>query len=172
MTVVSPWPATRVFVSALLSAALLLATGCQNPLPGFPAGAASDPAAKAVVERAAEAHGGLDVYEQVDAAAVSFTGEWLGGVARFQPVLVDAWFRAVSRERYLFRSEDGEPLPHPVVAQRTTAWAGRSGSAGRGRHAGGHRVPRAERRAGGPARDRAGGHGVLGDGGPRRTACS
>ncbi|BAM02598.1 hypothetical protein [Phycisphaera mikurensis] len=108
----------------LLFVSLVAACGCRNPLPAFPGAAASDPAAKAVLERSAEAHGGLDAYERVDGVAVGFAGEWLGGIHRFQPVLVDRGFRQVSRERYVFRDADGEPLPHPVVGQRHDGEAG------------------------------------------------
>ncbi len=60
----------------------------------------------------------MNLYENIDGVAVGYAGEWLGGIAKFQPVLVDKGFRRVSRERYLFRDADGQPLPHPVVGQR------------------------------------------------------
>ena len=103
---------------AALAVLLVLLTGCQNPLPAFPEGSASDPAARAVIERAAEAHGGMEAYRKVEGVAAGFAGEWLNGIQRSQPVLVDRDFRGISRERYVFRDADGEPLPHPVVGQR------------------------------------------------------
>ena len=113
-------PSVGVFTLLLVAWALL--AGCQNPLPTFPTAAASDPSAKAVIERAAEAHGGLEAFRAVEGVAAGFAGEWLDGIHRLQPVLVDRNFRSVSRERYLFRERAGEgenkPLPHPAVGQR------------------------------------------------------
>ena len=124
MTSASPRHPARAAAFVLLATALLLAAGCHNPLPAFPADAASDPAAKAVIERAAAAHGGMETWEDIDAVAVGFGGEWMNDVWKVQPVLVDVDFRKVSRERYLFRDADGQLLPHPVVAQRHDAEGG------------------------------------------------
>ena len=106
---------------ALLTLWLVLSGGCRTPLLTFPKGAASEPAAKAVVERAAEAQGGLEAYRAIGGVAAGFGGGWLGGVDHPGPVLGDDLFRGASRERYVLKGAGGaggEPLPHPVVAQR------------------------------------------------------
>ena len=106
----------------LLTLAVGVAAGCRTP----PVGdlGAEDPAAEAVLARAAEAHGGLDAYRAVGGVAAQVAGSWLGGVDDPGPVLGDDRFRGVSRDRYLLAGPAGSPLPRPVVAQRHDGGSG------------------------------------------------
>lgn len=115
----SPFRGGRALV--LWFALCLVLGGCQHPMPPFPGDSVDAPAARAaraIVERAAEAHGGMQAYDEIQGIAAGFAGKWLGNVHRLQPVLVDRDFRVISQERYLLRTAAGAPLSHPVVGQR------------------------------------------------------
>lgn len=95
---------------------LLGMSGCINPLPTTKA-EESDAQAMALLRESADAHGGLDRYNQLHDIAVSYDGQWLNNVWKFQEVLVDKGYRKASQERVVLRSEHSA---WPVVAQRHT----------------------------------------------------
>lgn len=68
------------------------------------------PAARALLEASAQAHG-VAAFRQIRDLNVSYDGQWHYLVQKLQPVLVDARFRKSSEERLLFGRE-------PVVGQR------------------------------------------------------
>lgn len=68
------------------------------------------PAARALLEASAQAHG-VSAFRQVRDLNVSFDGQWHYLVQKLQPVLVDARFRKTSEERLLLGRE-------PVISQR------------------------------------------------------
>lgn len=63
----------------------------------------STPAARALLEAAARAHG-LAAYRSLIDINVSYDGEWFPAVARLQPILVDSGFRGTSQERIMVRT--------------------------------------------------------------------
>jgi len=97
---------TRLLPIALL----LLLGGCMSR--GIPqtSGNGEQPAARAVLQKSAEAHG-LTAFRQIDDLSVSYAGEWYGLVAKIQPTLIDADFRQGSQERIIFKGG-------PLIAQR------------------------------------------------------
>ena len=91
-------------------ALLLLLGGCTSR--GIPqaTGSGEQPAARAVLQKSAEAHG-LKAFRQIDDISVGYAGEWYGLVSKIQPTLIDANFRRTSQERIIFK--DG-----PLIGQR------------------------------------------------------
>jgi hypothetical protein len=68
------------------------------------------PAARALLEASAQAHG-VAAFRQIRDLNVSYDGQWHFLVQKLQPALVDARFRKTSEERLLFGRE-------PVIGQR------------------------------------------------------
>lgn len=97
---------TRLLPIALL----LLLGGCMSR--GIPqaSGNGEQPAARAVLQKSAEAHG-LTAFRQIDDLSISYAGEWYGLVAKIQPTLIDADFRQGSQERMIFKGG-------PLIGQR------------------------------------------------------
>lgn len=91
-------------------ALLLLLGGCMSR--GIPqaAGSGEQPAARAVLQKSAEAHG-LAAFRQIDDLSVGYAGEWYGLVSKVQPTLIDADFRQGSQERIIFKGG-------PLIGQR------------------------------------------------------
>lgn len=93
----------RPSLTGLLSVALLLLLGgCMSrgiPLAG---GSGEQPAARAVLQKSAEAHG-LAAFRRIDDLSVGYTGEWYTLVSLIQPTLTDADFRQGSQERIIFK---------------------------------------------------------------------
>lgn len=94
----------------------LLLNACASR--GIPLAAApgEQPAARAILEASAAAHGGK-AWSQIRDISVSYSGEWYGLVTKIQPVLIDPAFRQASEERLLLAGQ-------PLVAQRHTASGG------------------------------------------------
>lgn len=95
----------------------LLLAGCMSR--GIPqaGGNGEQPAARAILQKSAEAHG-LAAFRQIDDISVAYAGEWYGLVSRMQPTLIDAAFRQGSEERILFKGG-------PLLAQRHLGAKGR-----------------------------------------------
>lgn len=98
----------------LLSATLLLAllSGCASR--GIPPATVTgeQPAARALLEKSAEAHG-LAAFRQINDISVSYAGEWSELVSFLQPTLIDAFFRQGSEERLILKGQ-------PLVSQQHT----------------------------------------------------
>lgn len=95
----------------LLSIALLLLLGgCMSR--GIPqaTGSGEQPAARAILQQSAEAHG-LAAFRQIEDLSVGYAGEWYGLVSTIQPTLIDADFRQGSQERIVFKGG-------PLIGQR------------------------------------------------------
>ena len=95
----------------LLSIALLLLLGgCISR--GIPLAGSNgeQPAARAILQQSAEAHG-LAAFRRIDDISAAYAGEWYGLVAKIQPTLIDADFRQGSQERIIFKNG-------PVLGQR------------------------------------------------------
>ena len=94
----------RVSLLRLLFIALLLPLigGCASR--GIPQteNKGEQAAARALLEKSAEAHG-LAAFRQINDLNVSYAGEWYGLVSRVQATLVDAGFRQGSQERLLLK---------------------------------------------------------------------
>jgi hypothetical protein len=88
-------PGQRVVRHLLVVAAVIVA-GCA----GLPASTAtsSTPDGAALLEAAAAAHG-WDAYARAGDINLRHEGRWYGTIARVQPLLVDADFRATAEER-------------------------------------------------------------------------
>ena len=97
---------TRLLPIALL----LLLGGCMSR--GIPqaSGNGEQPAARAILQKSAEAHG-LAAFRQIEDISVGYAGEWYGLVSKVQPTLIDADFRQGSQERILFKGG-------PLIGQR------------------------------------------------------
>jgi hypothetical protein len=89
--------------------------GCAAPLP-LSLNAATTPAARAMLEESAAAHGGAAL-AKIDDLSLRYEGEWRALINRLQPALADAGFRGGSEERLLLR--DG------LTAQTHTGPSGR-----------------------------------------------
>ncbi len=96
----------RLFCLALL---LSLFAGCASRGIPLPTASGEDPAARAILQASAEAHG-LAAWRGITDVSVAYAGEWHGLVSRLQPVLIDADFRQGSEERLLL-------VPEPLIAQ-------------------------------------------------------
>lgn len=96
----------------LLSIAILLPLLGACASRGIPLASVSgeQPAARALLEKSAEAHG-VAAFRQFNDVSVSYAGEWYGLVSRLQPTLIDADFRQGSQERLLLK-------PRPHLAQQ------------------------------------------------------
>ncbi|MDP3540391.1 MAG: hypothetical protein Q8S26_16975 [Azonexus sp.] len=101
----------RPSLTHLLSATVLLAllSGCATR--GIPPATVTgeQPAARALLEKSAEAHG-LAAFRQINDISVSYAGEWYGLVSLLQPTLTDANFRQGSQERLILKNP-------PLVSQ-------------------------------------------------------
>ncbi|MGB0768347.1 MAG: hypothetical protein ACPGYV_11630 [Phycisphaeraceae bacterium] len=91
----------------------VLSAGCINPLPGSVEATASEPAAIALIEASAQAHGGDERFARVREIEVGYDGEWLGRVWVFQPILVDRGFRKASVETIRY-ADNAWPSTHQV----------------------------------------------------------
>ncbi|MEM8739622.1 MAG: hypothetical protein AAGG38_14260 [Planctomycetota bacterium] len=100
----------------------LVLVGCINPLPGDVAAAVSEPEALALLSASAVAHGGDEQFARVDAVRVRYDGEWLNGIWKLQPMLVDRGYRKASDETMTYRrpTPGRERLAWPVVTQTHT----------------------------------------------------
>ena len=103
----SPFPSPRsssapmsVMVGLMTVLLLVLASGCVS-IAERPELVATNADAEARLELARVAHG-QNAFAKLRDIAVSYDGEWLNGVAGFQPTLVDAGYRKRSQERILF----------------------------------------------------------------------
>jgi hypothetical protein len=96
-------------ISLLPVALILLLGGCASR--GIPqAGITGEqPAARALLQKSAEAHG-LAAFRRMADINVGYAGEWYSLVTALQPTLIDADFRQGSQERILLK--DG-----PLVGQ-------------------------------------------------------
>lgn len=90
----------RLFLIALF---LPLFGACASR--GIPPTASSgeQAAARALLQKSAEAHG-LTAFRQINDLNVSYAGEWYGLASRVQATLVDAEFRQGSQERILLKA--------------------------------------------------------------------
>jgi hypothetical protein len=118
--------AMRPSLFRLLPVALvLLVGGCASR--GIPqaAGSGEQPAARAVLQKSAEAHG-LAAFRQIEDLSVGYAGEWYSLVKALQPTLIDADFRQGSQERIILK---GGPLigQHHVGPKGTKQVIRRSG---------------------------------------------
>ncbi len=78
-----------------------LAAGCSTPLPlSAAAPRSTDPAAVALLQASAQAHG-LATYRRLTDINVAYQGRWRPFVNGIQPEIVDAGFRGSSQERLL-----------------------------------------------------------------------
>jgi hypothetical protein len=91
-------------------AIVLFLGGCASR--GIPqaVGSGEQPAARAMLQKSAEAHG-LAAFRQIDDLSVGYAGEWYGLVSKVQPTLIDADFRQGSQERIIFKGG-------PLIGQR------------------------------------------------------
>ena len=97
-----PMPHARLTRRAALGAlALSTLAGCAATLPPL-AGPVMTEAARALLERSAEAHG-LAAFRAIADLSLRYEGEWAPIINRLQPVLVDEGFRGASEERLLPR---------------------------------------------------------------------
>lgn len=87
-------------------ALVLLLGGCASRGIPLASGNGEQPAARALLQKSAEAHG-LAAFRQIDDLSVGYAGEWYGLVSKVQPTLIDADFRQGSQERIIFK---GGPL--------------------------------------------------------------
>lgn len=87
-------------------ALLLLLGGCMSRGIPLTAGSGEQPAARALLQKSADAHG-LAAFRQINDLSVAYSGEWYGLVSKLQPTLIDADFRQGSQERIIFK---GGPL--------------------------------------------------------------
>lgn len=94
----------------------LLLDACASRGIPVPAEPGEQPAARAILEASALAHGGK-AWAQIRDISVSYSGEWYGLVTKIQPVLIDPAFRKSSEERLLFAGQ-------PLVGQRHSASGG------------------------------------------------
>jgi hypothetical protein len=93
----------RLCLFRLLSLAIfLLISGCMSRGIPQPGGTGEQPAARALLQKSAEAHG-LAAFRQIDDVSVGYAGEWYGLVTKVQPTLIDADFRQGSQERILLK---------------------------------------------------------------------
>lgn len=93
----------RPSLIALLPVALvLLLGGCASR--GIPQTSVTgeQPAARAVLQKSAEAHG-LTAFRKIEDLNVGYGGEWYSLVKVLQPTLIDADFRQGSQERIIFK---------------------------------------------------------------------
>jgi hypothetical protein len=88
---------------------LPLFVGCASRGIPSPTAGGEDPAARAILQVSAEAHG-LAAWQRITDVSVAYAGEWHGLVGRLQPTLIDADFRQGSEERLLAG-------PRPLLAQ-------------------------------------------------------
>lgn len=97
-------------IKLLPIAFVLLLGGCMSR--GIPqaSGSGEQPAARALLQKSAEAHG-LAAFRQIDDVSVGYAGEWYGLVSKVQPTLIDADFRQGSQERIIFKGG-------PMLGQR------------------------------------------------------
>lgn len=93
-----------------LPLALLLLGGCMSRGIPQPGASGEQPAARAILQKSAEAHG-LAAFRQIDDISVGYAGEWYGLVSKLQPTLIDADFRQGSQERIIFKEG-------PLLSQR------------------------------------------------------
>lgn len=91
-------------------ALVLLLGGCMSRGVPQAVGSGEQPAARAVLQKSAEAHG-LAAFRQIDDLNVGYAGEWYGLVSKVQPTLIDAEFRQGSQERIIFKGG-------PLIGQR------------------------------------------------------
>lgn len=91
-------------------ALVLLLGGCMSRGVPQAVGSGEQPAARAVLQKSAEAHG-LAAFRQIDDLNVGYAGEWYGLVSKVQPTLIDADFRQGSQERIIFKGG-------PLIGQR------------------------------------------------------
>ncbi|MBL8428738.1 MAG: hypothetical protein JNJ95_02425 [Dechloromonas sp.] len=91
-------------------ALLLLLSGCMSRGIPLASGNGEQPAARAVLQKSAEAHG-LAAFRQIEDISVGYAGEWYGLVSKMQPTLIDADFRQGSQERIIFKGG-------PLIGQR------------------------------------------------------
>lgn len=127
------WGMNKIVLLLSLVGFSLFATGCINPLPSSVDADQSEPAALALLDEAARAHGGDERFARVQQIHVTYDGEWLGRVWRFQPVLVDRDFRGSSVE--VIRYHEGWPSVFQAHAgpggEKRVRWpAASSGDAG------------------------------------------
>lgn len=89
-------------IRCLPLAFILFLGGCMSR--GIPqaGGSGEQPAARAILQKSAEAHG-LAAFRQIDDVSVGYAGEWHGLVSKIQPTLVDAGYRQGSQERMIFK---------------------------------------------------------------------
>jgi hypothetical protein len=89
------------FARVLMIAAIALLTACSSiPLP---AGSSTRPDARALLDRAQQAHGGKAAFAALDDISVSYDGTWFDLIKRIQPAITDSQFRQTSQERMLMR---------------------------------------------------------------------
>lgn len=84
--------------------------GCMSRGIPLATSTGEQPAARALLQKSAEAHG-LAAFRQIDDISVGYAGEWYGLVSKVQPTLIDADFRQGSQERILFKGG-------PLIGQR------------------------------------------------------
>lgn len=91
-------PTPRLSLASITVVALLLPlAGCAS----VPGGTVKNsPAARELLQAAAEAHG-KSSYDELTDIGVSYDGQWLSNVGRFQRVLVDERYRKSSQERII-----------------------------------------------------------------------
>ena len=79
-------------IKLLPIALVLLLSGCMSR--GIPqaGGSGEQPAARAMLQKSAEAHG-LAAFRQIDDLSVGYAGEWYGLVSKVQLTTIDADFR-------------------------------------------------------------------------------
>lgn len=100
-------PMIQKFGVALM--ALLLSACAARGIPTA-TGTGEQPAARALLQKSAEAHG-LSAWRTLQDVSVSYTGEWASVVGVLQPTLTDVAFRQGSEERLLLGRE-------PILAQQ------------------------------------------------------
>lgn len=98
------------FHLVLLALCLPLLAACGSRGIPQPDSSGEQPAARAVLQASAEAHG-LAAFRQIRDINISYAGEWAGLVKRLQPTLIDAEFRQTSQERLILG-------PRPLNAQQ------------------------------------------------------
>ena len=105
----------RLLMASIALPAVPWLTGCAAPLP-VSMNPATTPAARALLDESAEAHG-LAALALLADLNLSYAGEWRPLIDRLQPALADAGFRGGSEERLLLREG--------LVAQAHTGPSGR-----------------------------------------------
>jgi hypothetical protein len=104
--------------TAILIIVAFLSSACSTVVPLAKTGS-TQPEARALLNKAQQAHGGLAAFERINDINVSYDGTWYFLITKIQPLITDPKFRKTAEDRILPKADVLAQIHRGEAGQKT-----------------------------------------------------